>query len=243
MTESDDLRDRIARTDPARDAVLTPAGSPPAQALLEDIMNTPTDTPDTFDLDRLDGGDAPRQRDNAKEFLIGIGAVAAVVALVWGGIVLFGGGDDDEPERAEPTPTVPLATSEIVVPDGTQPPVSLSPEATLLLSLGQGQDPAASCIRPSAEVLAPVEMAFAGTASVVDGERVVLDVTRWFTGGVAGQVELTAPSGMEALTGGIPFEVGGQYLISAFGGVVNYCGLSGPATPELQAMYDQAFPG
>ena len=86
-------------------------------------------------------------------------------------------------------------------------------------------------------------MAFAGTAAVVDGERVVLDVTRWYTGGVAQQVELTAPSGMEALTGGIPFEVGGEYLISAFGGVVNYCGLSGPVTPELQAIYDSAFPG
>ena len=50
--EIDDLRERIARTAPATDAVLTPADSPQARALLEDIMNTPTDTPDATEQDQ-----------------------------------------------------------------------------------------------------------------------------------------------------------------------------------------------
>jgi len=53
---------------------------------------------------------------------------------------------------------------------------------------------------------------------------------------------LVAPEGMEALIGGVTFEPGQQYLITATDGVVNYCGFSGPATPELQALFDQAFP-
>ena len=58
---------------------------------------------------------------------------------------------------------------------------------------------------------------------------------------VAQMATLVAPEGMEALIGGVTFEPGQQYLISATEGVVNYCGLSGPATPELQALFDQAF--
>ena len=54
--------------------------------------------------------------------------------------------------------------------------------------------------------------------------------------------ELTAPAGMEALIGGLDFQPGATYLVSAYDGVVSYCGLTGPATPELQAMYAAAFP-
>ncbi len=85
----------------------------------------------------------------------------------------------------------------------------------------------------------------AATAIEVDGERVVLEVTDWFAGTddqtAAQTVELTAPAGLEALTGGIAFEVGEPYLVSATDGVVDYCGLSGPATTELQSLSDDAF--
>jgi hypothetical protein len=46
---------------------------------------------------------------------------------------------------------------------------------------------------------------------------------------------------MEALIGGIPFEVGDRYLISAQSGNVNYCGFSGQSTPELRAGFEAAF--
>jgi hypothetical protein len=46
---------------------------------------------------------------------------------------------------------------------------------------------------------------------------------------------------MEALIAGFPFEVGAQYLITAYDGNVNYCGFSGPSTPEFRAAFEQAF--
>jgi hypothetical protein len=48
---------------------------------------------------------------------------------------------------------------------------------------------------------------------------------------------------MEALIGGIPFEVGGQYLVTAYDGNVNYCGFTGESTPELKDAFEEAFAG
>ena len=41
----------------------------------------------------------------------------------------------------------------------------------------------------------------------------------------------------------ITFEAGSTYLVSAADGEVRSCGLSGEATPELEAIYEAAFPG
>ena len=120
---------------------------------------------------------------------------------------------------------------------------SPAPVSTLELDLGQ-DDIMASCLPVSADIVAGTDLAFAATVTSIDGETVTLDVTRWYAGGEADQVVLTAPAGMEALIGGIAFEQGGAYLVSATADLtVNYCGLTGPATPELQAVYDAAFPG
>lgn len=106
-------------------------------------------------------------------------------------------------------------------------------------------DPMAICIAFSPEQLAATaELAFEGTVTAVDGDTVTLSVDQWYLGGDdATEVVLNAPQGMEALIGGIPFEVGSQYLISAQDGTVNYCGFSGPATPELRSGFEAAFSG
>lgn len=122
--------------------------------------------------------------------------------------------------------------------NGTDTPAS----PPLALSLGES-DALASCIVLTADVLDDVPLAFAGTVTGVEGETVTLSVDEWYVGGDAETVELSAPSGLGALIGSIEFSGGEQYLISAFDGVVNYCGFSGPATPDLQAIYDEAFPG
>ena len=140
-------------------------------------------------------------------------AVAACALVVIGVSVVAFGGSDD---------------------DSSGPPLELA--------LG-ANDVMASCLAPSADILADMPVAFAATATASDGEIVTLEVDRWYTGGDAGTVELRAPSGMEALIDGFAFEVGEQYLVSATDGTVNFCGMSGAATPELQAMYDEAFPG
>jgi hypothetical protein len=46
---------------------------------------------------------------------------------------------------------------------------------------------------------------------------------------------------MVALLGATEFTVGQDYLVSASEGGVSVCGFTGPASPELQAAYDQAF--
>ena len=98
------------------------------------------------------------------------------------------------------------------------------------------------CMVFDTAILADMPVAFEGTVTSVDGDVVTLEVDRWFTDGDATQVTLNAPQGMEALIDGIAFEVGGQYLITATDGAVNYCGYSAASTPEMRAAFEQAFP-
>jgi hypothetical protein len=124
---------------------------------------------------------------------------------------------------------------------GNEGTPSIQDEAPIALDAG-GEDIMASCIAFSPEELENVaELAFEGTVTAVEGDTVTLTVDTWFRGGEAAQVVLNAPQGMEALIGGIPFVAGDQYLISAQGGSVNYCGFSGPSTPDLRAGFETAF--
>ena len=147
----------------------------------------------------------------SNRWLVGIAAAAALVLAV-GGVIAFTGGGTD-----------PVAAG---------PPLELN---------AAREDAMASCIMFSVEELARAPLAFEGTATAVDGDTVTLTVDEWFKGGDAGQVVLNAPPDLVALIGGIPFEVGRQYLITAYDGNVNYCGFSGPSTPEFRADFEQAF--
>ena len=112
----------------------------------------------------------------------------------------------------------------------------------LVLSAGH-DDPMAMCIQFSVDELAKAPVAFEGVVTSADGESIELDVTQWFKGGDADTVVLEAPSGMEALIGGVPFAEGESYLITAYDGTVNYCGFSGPATADLREAFQAAFGG
>jgi hypothetical protein len=112
----------------------------------------------------------------------------------------------------------------------------------LVLSLGEG-DALLSCLPFEVGLLAGMPMAFEGTATAVDGDRVTMAVDYWYRGGEAAEVSLIGPAGLAALIGGITFETGGRYLITAESDNVNYCGYSGVATPEMRAAFDQAFGG
>lgn len=147
----------------------------------------------------------------SRTWVYGIAAVAVLVLAVGGLSVLTGGTD--------------------------------APPAAAPLELDAGaENTMASCIVFSPELLeGAAEVAFEGTVTSVAGETVTLSVDEWFRGGDAVEVVLHAPSAMETLIGGVPFAVGGQYLISAQDGTVNYCGLSGESTPELRAGFEAAF--
>ena len=114
----------------------------------------------------------------------------------------------------------------------------------LALALPGGDPALQSCLPVSAEVLAPVPVAFAGTVTAVTDGEVRLEVDRWYRGGDAGTVVLRNPGqDAQALVGAADFRAGEEYLVSADQGTVSVCGLTGPATPELQVLYDEAFPG
>ena len=143
-----------------------------------------------------------------------VAAAAALVLVAGVAAAVIGGGDDDTGDVAS--------------------------GPALELDLG-ASDTMASCMPVEARFLADMPVAFAGTAESVDGELVTLSVDRWYAGGDADRVVLRSPAGMEALIEGVTFEPGARYLVSATGGTVNFCGYSGPATPELTALFEEAF--
>jgi hypothetical protein len=143
-------------------------------------------------------------------------ATAAVLAAI--GITLaVGGGDGDAPPAAQP---------------GT----------TLTLGLA-ADDAAASCIGVSVETLRPMEVAFSGTATAVEEKAVTITPDRWYKGGNgATAVRLTTMGPeMVALLGNVQFEEGKRYLITATNSQVNACGFSAEWSPEMAAMFEQAF--
>ena len=97
-----------------------------------------------------------------------------------------------------------------------------------------------ACIQFTVDILKQAPVAFGGTVTSVSAEVVTLDVDRWFKGGSADTVTVTAPEANTAIDG-IELVQGKRYLISATDGTVNTCGYSGEATPDLEASFEQAF--
>lgn len=220
--DDEQLRSRIAASDPMHDGVpIEPADSPSARHLLEAIMSTELDTDTTQPApDENVLALEPRRK---RWTMVALGA-AAVGALAVAGAAVGGVFDGGEPNVADDPPAVE--------------------EPSVLELSGGDVDPAMmSCLAVDATIIAESPVAFRGVVDAVEADTITLTVDEWYRGGDADVVTITAPLGMEALIGGIAFEVGQPYLISAYDGVVSYCGMSGPATPELQQMYDAAFPG
>jgi hypothetical protein len=230
----DALRVRLARTDPMRRGAPTdPATSPVARALLEDIMSTPPDTDHTNPTTGAPGPSQQPAREPSRNWLAIGGIAAAVVAIVAVGAVAVTNDDGSGDGIAEP------ATSVTDGPTGTTP--DTGDAGVLALDTGT-EDLMASCAVLDPAIVAQAPVAFRGTVTSVDGAVVQLTVDQAYAGVTEPAVILTAPEGMEALIGGVAWQVGESYLVTAYDGVVAYCGQTGPATPELQAIFDQAFP-
>jgi hypothetical protein len=143
-------------------------------------------------------------------------AVLGAAAAVTAGVLLTGTDEDSAPADAPSTLVLDLP----------------APDAT------------ASCLPFDVATLAGMSPAFAGTVVEVDEDSVLLDVDRWYAGGDAERVELAARGGDAVALGyGIDFLRGERYLVTAAQGTVNGCGYSGPATPEFERAFDEAFTG
>ena len=114
---------------------------------------------------------------------------------------------------------------------------------TLALTVPPG-DVMSSCMMFDVAFLRDMSPALAGTVTSVEGGTVTLDVDRWYRGGDADQVTVSQPDAQtSASLDGVTFEQGKRYLLTASQGVVNGCGYSGPATPDLEKAYAEAFGG
>lgn len=136
------------------------------------------------------------------------------------------------------TALVAVGVVAAVVDDGGEAP---STEPPLELTLGSSA--LASCLPFEVGTLSGMSPAFAATATASADGVATLQVDRWYAGDGPDTVVLRATQGAEALIAGFDVVVGERYLITAADGEVNFCGYSGPATPELTAAFDQAFAG
>ena len=212
---NDELREQLGRLDPMRPGVpVESATTPSSRARMEKIMNTPVIDHEDARLASTPQPMSIATHRRRNRMLLGV-AAAAVVAIGGAAIVGNSGGDNSTKVAAGPPIELSLGDSNVM----------------------------SSCIVFDVAVLADMSPAFASTATSVDGESVTLTVDRWYTGGDAATVVLNGAIGSPALIDGFEFEVGQQYLITAAAGNVNFCGYSGPATPELTAAFDTAFPG
>lgn len=118
---------------------------------------------------------------------------------------------------------------------------NLQSDSPPLVLTADGGDALASCLPFDVATLAEMSPAFAGTVVEMTDSVATMEVDRWFTGGDAEIVELRYTPGFEALIGTPSLEVGQRYLITATDGAVNGCGYSGPATPEYEAAFEEAF--
>ncbi|WP_285595317.1 hypothetical protein [Kineosporia sp. NBRC 101731] len=126
------------------------------------------------------------------------------------------------------------------------------------LGTGTGQDPvtppstervtmdmsgaAAKCAPPTAELLRTADLAVEGMVRSVSDGIVTMDVSQVWTGDPVDVLEVAQTSGAtEVLLGGTSFEVGQTYLVAVQDGRVRQCGYSGVTSPELRALFDEAF--
>jgi hypothetical protein len=164
---------------------------------------------------------------------------------------------DQSPANTTASPQVPKRTFPKWMPVvGVAAGLALAAAIVVPLMLG-GSDPTVEALQPpmggglasgSCLVLEPAtiaaqEQAFAATVLQIQGDTVVLEVTERFTGDVADRVEVTQVDAITSDFSGVPFEVGQSYLIGAVNGTITSCGVTGPDTAELRAVYDTAFPG
>lgn len=217
------LRALLGQSDPARS--LTPADPDGLARLLCEIqLQIPEDT---MSNDLETRTDLPQQSTELRHRgpLAWLVAAAAVAAIAGGGYAAVSSMQDDgTDQQAGPSSPASPADEPVVV--------TLEAPSTV----------AARCAVPTAALLTGAEVAFAGTVTAVDGDVVTLAPTETFAGEPADEIEVVGLRPDLRELGGQPeFVVGGTYLVSATGGQMSACGLSGEATPELRDLYELAF--
>lgn len=135
-----------------------------------------------------------------------------------------------------------VAAGVVTALDGDNPTGNVAAPKTISLTT-QDNTAMQSCMPFDVAILREMPLAFAGTVTEAGSDTVTLTVDRWYRGGDAEQVRLSAPAGQNVSIDSIEFQTGQEYLVTATDGMVNYCGFTGPRTPELEAAFAEAFGG
>lgn len=103
----------------------------------------------------------------------------------------------------------------------------------------QASDPMAMCLALTDAPPPPSgAVAFGGTVTEVTADSVVVDVDQTFAGDEVDVATLAAGPDVTAVAlDGVEFVPGQRYLVTVVDGDVQTCGVSGPASPELEAIY------
>jgi hypothetical protein len=125
--------------------------------------------------------------------------------------------------------------------DGSPPPVAVAPTPTENPAAGGGG--AASCLVYDPANLPMHDIVLDGTVTAIEGDQVTFDVNEGWKG-AEGSITLTAPVVDPALVGPLPaFEVGGRYLVTAYGTTINACGYTVDYDADTAATWAAAFGG
>ncbi|WP_327696093.1 hypothetical protein [Streptomyces sp. NBC_00459] len=111
------------------------------------------------------------------------------------------------------------------------------------LTLTLPEDGLAACAEPTPDILRRHELAFEGTVTAENGDRVVLKVDHWYRldpnlANPSHEVRLSNDDGSSEAPG---FEIGAHYLVTADDGMVPTCGGTTEATDEARTMFREAF--
>lgn len=118
--------------------------------------------------------------------------------------------------------------------------------ATAVTALELPTDPglaAGSCPVIEPALVAMNDTAVAASVTSIDGDTVTLEVTERFAGDVENRLTLTQVEASGGDFSGVPFTVGGDYLIAAIDGTVALCGVTGVDEASLRSIYVDAFGG
>jgi hypothetical protein len=138
---------------------------------------------------------------------------------------------------------VALAGTLVAVNLGGDSHPSATHKTVKQLSLPKTGGPAiGTCIRFTVDILRDMPVAFSGTAAEVTDGDVLIDVDHWYKGGSADQVRLASNNNIGiVLEGGVNFEAGHRYLVTATDGTVNGCGYTAEWSAELEHSFQEAF--
>jgi hypothetical protein len=122
-------------------------------------------------------------------------------------------------------------------------PALLAPPTVTTLQLSDTDPLTTMCLEITPEVVAASDIAFRAEVTGIEGGVVSLRVTERFTGEVGDIVQVE--QGDDEPIDGAPlmFVDGATYLVATSGTTIGSCGESGIVSPELEAIYDAAFPG